>query len=166
MSPTIIIFGAAVRADGSPSGAMQDRVDAALRFGRTLAGPRFMPTGGQGRFGPPEAAVMAAMLRAQGVPADRIEPEATGTNTIRSVRACARLLRGRKGRTYAATSAYHLPRCVLLLRLAGLRAYPCPPYRGPASSRLAKRWRWRLREVLAIPADGALMLWLRLSGRV
>ena len=171
---TIIIFGAAVRPDGSPSGAMRDRVEAAVRFAARLdgmdgdrgLGARFMPTGGVGRFGRAEAEVMAELLRARGVAPERIVPEATGPNTISSVRACARLLRGQTGRVYAATSAYHLPRCVVLLLLAGLDARPCPPPRGRASSSLAKRWYWRLREVPALPVDSALMVWLRLRRAV
>ena len=164
MTATIIIFGAAVRPDGSPSGAMRDRVTAALRFARRLDRPRFMPTGGIGRHGPAEAEVMARLLREGGITADRIRLEPTGRNTIGSVRACARLLRGQPGRVYAASSAYHLPRCVLLLRLAGLAAYPCPPPRVSASSSAAKRWFWRLRELPALPIDSGLLLWLRLRG--
>ena len=166
MTPVIIIFGAAVRPDGQPSGALLDRVRAAYRLGERLPGAVYMPTGGVGRFGPAEADVMAALLRDRGVAAERIRVEPTGTNTISSVRACAKLLRGHTGAVYAATSAYHLPRCVLLLRLAGLHAQACPPTWGAASSSSRKRWYWRLREVPAVPVDLALMAWLRLRKRL
>lgn len=161
MTATIIIFGAAVRPDGSPSGAMRDRVAAAARFGAGLQQPWFMPTGGVGRFGPAEAEVMAGLLRGHGVPGERIVPEPTGRNTIGSVRACAALLHGRDGPVYAASSAYHLPRCVLLLRLAGLKARACPPPHGPASVSWMKRWYWRLREVPAVLVDAVLIAWGR-----
>jgi len=166
MPPVIIVFGAAVRPNGQPSGAMLDRVRAAFRLGERLPDAVFMPTGGVGRHGPAEADVMAALLRDRGVAPERIRTEPTGTNTVSSVRACAELLRGHTGVVYAATSAYHLPRCVLLLRLAGLRARACPPAGSTASSSAAKRWYWRLREVPAVPVDAALMAWLRLRGRV
>jgi len=166
LTATIIIFGAAVRPGGAPSGAMRDRVEAAVRCADTLGGARFMPTGGVGRHGPPEAEVMADLLRAHAIPPERILLEPTGVNTIRSVLACARLLRGQPGPVYAATSAYHMPRCVLLLRLAGLRAYPCRPPRTPASSSRVKRWYWRLREMPAVPIDSALLLWMRLGRRL
>ncbi len=165
MTPVIIIFGAAVRADGQPSGALLDRVRAAYRLGERLPSAVYMPTGGVGRYGPAEADVMAALLRDRGVAADRIRTEPTGTNTLSSVRACAALLRGHAGLVYAASSAYHLPRCVLLLRLAGLRARACPPTWGVASASVRKRWYWRLREVPAIPVDAALMAWVRLRKR-
>jgi uncharacterized SAM-binding protein YcdF (DUF218 family) len=67
---------------------------------------------------------------------------------------------------YAASSAYHLPRCVLLLRLAGLQARRCPPPLAPAARSVSLRWYWRLREVPALPWDVALMLALRLLRRL
>ena len=163
----IVIFGAAVRPDGQPSSALRRRVEAAARYGATLDAPLFMPTGGVGRHGPSEAGVMAGLLRKSGVEAERIVLEETGVNTLGSVRACARLLRarGHRGRVYAASSAYHLLRCLLLLRLAGFDAAICPPPPGPAAASLRARWYWRLREVAAVPVDVALMLWLRASGR-
>ena len=164
----IVIFGAAVRPDGRPSGALRRRVEAAARFGATLDAPLFMPTGGVGRHGPSEAGVMAGLLREFGVEAGRIVLEETGVNTLGSVRACARLLRARehRGQVYAASSAYHLPRCLLLLRLAGCDAAICPPPPGPAAAGLRTRWCWRMREVAALPVDAALMLWLRATGRL
>ena len=92
--------------------------------------------------------------------------EPTGRNTIGSVLACRVLLMGHDGAVYAATSAYHLPRCVMLLRMAGLRALPCPPPRRKAARSRRRRWWWRLREVPAVLIDAALMAWLRLRGRV
>jgi len=163
--PVIIIFGAAVRPDGRPSGAMLERVSAALRLGEAL-GATYMPTGGVGRHGPAEAEAMASLLRGHGVAPGRIRTEPTGRNTIGSVRACAALLAGWDSVVYAATSAYHLPRCVVLLRLAGLRALPCPPPRRPASGSHRRRWWWRLREVPALPVDAAIIAWLRLRDRV
>ena len=163
----IVIFGAAVRPDGSPSHALRRRVEAAVAFGQLLDAPLFVPSGAAGRHGPPEAAVMADLLRRLGVPDARIVGEQTGTDTLSSVRAVARLLAARdhRGPVYAASNAYHLPRCVVLLWLAGLPARPCPPPAGPASRHWCKRWYWRLREVPALPYDAALAVGLRLAGR-
>jgi uncharacterized SAM-binding protein YcdF (DUF218 family) len=164
----VVIFGAAVRPDGSPSNTLRRRVEAAVAFGLRQAGPLYVPTGGAGRFGPPEAEVMAGLLADFGVAARDIATEPTGTDTLSSVRAVRRLLRTRRphGRVYAATSAYHLPRCVALLRLAGLDAHRCPPPAFPAAQSIPRRWYWRLREVLALPFDCALVVWLRLSRRL
>ncbi len=162
VTPVIIIFGAAIRPNGAPSGALRKRIDAALATGRRLDDPLYMPTGGQGRFGPPEAQVMADHLVAAGVDPARIRPEQTGRNTIRSAIACAALLGRTRAPIYVATSRYHLVRCVVLLRLAGLRARPGIVPAGPASRRWPQRWYWRLREVPAVPVDVAVMLFSQL----
>jgi uncharacterized SAM-binding protein YcdF (DUF218 family) len=166
----IVIFGAAVRPDGSPSGTLRRRVAAAARFGEAMgAKPLYLPTGAKGRFGAAESSVMAALLReAHGVEPARILEEPTGTDTLSSAVACARMLRGagHAGPVLAASSAYHLPRCVLLLRLAGVPARAVPPPPVAAAPGWRKRWWWRLREVPALPYDAALMAWHRMSGRL
>ncbi len=164
----ILIFGAAVRPDGQPSGALRRRVEAAAAHGATLdPPPLYVPTGARGRFGEAESRVMAALLVTFGVPRARILEEPTGTDTLSSVRACVRLLRarGHAGPVWAASSGYHLPRCVTLLWLAGMPARAVPPH-GPDAAGWRARWRWRLREVPALPYDAALMIWHRARGRV
>jgi uncharacterized SAM-binding protein YcdF (DUF218 family) len=169
----IVIFGAAVRPDGTPSQTMRYRVAAAGRFGRRFERPLFIPTGGKGRFGDAEAAVMARLLTQAGFPESAILREETGTDTVSSVRAVARLVprlaprlaRG-QGPVFACTSAYHLPRCLLLLLLAGITAKGCPPPPVPAASSHWLRWYWRLRETPALPYDAMVMLWLRAMRRV
>src|SRR4051794_29265474 len=110
----IIIFGAAVRPDGSLSPALRRRVEAALRFGAGRADALYIPTGAKGRFGEAECAVMAAQLRAAGVPAAAILEEPTGPDPLSPVLAGRALLRGlgHAGPVYAATSRYHLPQVV------------------------------------------------------
>jgi uncharacterized SAM-binding protein YcdF (DUF218 family) len=157
--PVIIIFGAAVRPDGGPSLTLRRRVQAAVRFGATLPDPLYMPTGGQGRHGPPESVVMARLLQDLGVPADAVRQETTAVDTLSSARACATLLRGHRGPVWAASSGYHLPRCVMLLRLMGLPARAAPPPEAAMDWR--DRWWWRAREGAALPVDLALGLWAR-----
>ena len=165
---TILIFGAAVRPDGQPSDTLRRRVQAALDHARTHPDTLFIPTGAVGRHGPSEASAMAGLLRQSGVPTNRILMEETGTDTVSSVRAILRLWReqGLSGHVMVATSAYHMPRCLTLLCLAGMAAHPCPPPPVPASTSGWKRWYWRLREIPALPYDASLILWLRLTGRL
>lgn len=161
----IIIFGAAVRPDGTPSETLRQRVEAAARFGRLFERPLFVPTGAKGRYGEAEATVMARLLRDAGYADSAIRLEATGTDTLSSVRAVVGLTRD-QSRIYACTSAYHLPRCLVLLRLARVRAQACPPPPVPAAAKRWLRWYWRLRETPALPYDVLLMLWLRATGKV
>lgn len=157
--PVIIIFGAAVRPDGGPSLTLRRRVQAAARFGATLADPLYMPTGGQGKHGLPESVVMARLLQDLGVAADAIRQEATAVDTLSSAQACAVLLRGHRGPVWAVSSGYHLPRCVMLLRLMGLPARGAPPPEADMAWR--DRWWWRAREGAALPVDLALGLLAR-----
>jgi vancomycin permeability regulator SanA len=164
----IIIFGAAVQPDGRPSQTLHHRVAAAARFGTRFSRPLFIPTGAKGRHGDAEAIVMARQLRDAGYPDTAIMKEETGTDTLSSVRSVTRIVKGVSPtpNVYACTSAYHLPRCLMLLRLAGIRAHACPPPPVPAATKWSQRWFWRLRETPALPHDALLMLWLRLIGRV
>jgi vancomycin permeability regulator SanA len=152
-----------VRPDGGPSQTLRRRVEAAAAFGTRFAAPLYVPTGAQGLHGASEASVMARLLRELGVAPDRIVLEETGTDTLSSVRAVVPLVSGAAA-VYVATSGYHLPRCLLLIRIAGVPARPCPPPK--AAEGLLQRWYWRLREVAAIPYDVALVLALRLTGRL
>ncbi len=165
---TIVIFGAAVLPDGSPSTTLRARVDAAARFGRTRRAPLYIPTGGVGRFGASEASVMRDLLIAQGVSPDQVILEETATDTLSSVRAVSRMLQaiGPHGTLFAATSAYHLPRCRVLLRLSGHRTQHCPPPDRAAATRFTRRWYWRLREIPALPYDAVQVVALRLAGRL
>ncbi len=165
---TILIFGAAVHPDGKPSGALRRRVESALAHAQNHPGAVFMPTGGIGRHGPSEASVMAALLRESGVPGNRVLLEETATDTLSSVRAVCRLMRehGLNGPVMVATSAYHMPRCLTLLCLAGMAARPCPPFPTHTAAVFWKRWYWRLREIPALPYDASLILWLRLIRRL
>ncbi len=160
---TILIFGAAVLPNGTPSTTLRRRVEAALACAKAHYDARFVPTGAAGRHGPSEARVMARLLMESGVPSDRILLEETGTDTWSSVRAIYRLSREKllSEHVMVATSAYHLPRCLTLLCLVGIAARPC----RPRAEHLGSLW-WWLREVPALPYDSALALWARLTGRL
>jgi uncharacterized SAM-binding protein YcdF (DUF218 family) len=141
------------------------RVESAVAFGARFAEPLFVPTGGVGRFGPSEASVMAAMLEARGVARARIVLEETGTDTLSSARAVMALLRTRgimAAPVFVATSLYHQPRCLLVLRLLGVRARPAVPPVLPAATPWWRRCYWWLREVPAIPYDAILAVWWRI----
>jgi vancomycin permeability regulator SanA len=151
----IVIFGAAVRPGGRPSAMLRRRVEAAAAFSARFNVPVFLPTGGVGRHGPSEASVMRDLLVQCGVVAERILLEESGTDTLSSARAVARLLRtnGLAAPVFAASSAFHLPRCVMLLRLFGVPARAAGPPWVSAGSRWTTRIWWWLREAAALPYD-------------
>lgn len=154
----LIIFGAAVREDGAPSGSLLRRLEGALALSRGLPDPAFFVTGGQGKAGPPEAHVMRDWLIARGVPPASILVDDRSGDTLASVLACAQALKGRTERVIVCSSGYHNPRCAVLLSLLGFKAeIPRMPPDRPALG-LAKFAYYVCREVVALPWDALLLL--------
>ena len=151
-----------MRPGGRPSTTLVLRTEAAVAFAQRFARPWFVPTGGIGRHGPSEASVMAALLEARGVPQEHILLEETGTDTLSSAQSVVALLRAHRADApvFVASSLYHLPRCLVLLRLLGVRARAAVPPIVPAATHRWRRCYWWLREVPAIPYDATLaLLW-------
>lgn len=164
----LVIFGAAVRTDGTPSGTLQRRIDGALAAARGEPDPWFVTTGGLGREGFVEAEVMARRLVAAGVPQDRILIEGQARDTLESVEFCHALLAGRGGvdELLVCTSPYHQPRCALLLALRGYRVRRPPMPRDLPSVGPAKWLAYVAKEFVSTPYDCILMLCkLMFSGR-
>lgn len=161
MADYIVIFGAAVRADGSASGSLRRRCENAVRQGSAEHGnPFFVPTGGIGRHGPAEALVMRDLLVEMGIEEQRILLECEARDTLESVRLCTRILRRRPdiGRVIVSTSSYHRLRCTLLFRLAGFDCTALPTGSDRCYLGWSKWLRYVLKELLATPWDAALLL--------
>ncbi|MCS6854293.1 MAG: YdcF family protein, partial [Elioraea sp.] len=117
----IVVFGFPVRPDGRPTPTLLRRIAAAVVAARRHPEARLLVSGGPSRGGPAEAEAMRAALLRRGVAAGRIVADRGARDTLDTVRAAARLI-PRGASVLAVTSRYHLPRCVVLLRLAGLAA--------------------------------------------
>ncbi len=155
MGRWIVVLGARVLPGGRPSGALRRRIAAALAAADPAT--RFLVTGAVGDHPPSEARVMAGLLGAAGVPEARVVLEETGTDTLSSLRACARVLR-EVGATevIACSDDYHLLRCRAVLRALGIRAGAAPA-RGTRAAAGTGPWLWALaREAAGLPWDVAL----------
>ncbi len=167
MATYLIVFGATVNADGTPSGTLRRRVAGALAVGRSLRDPVFLATGGNGGGGRTEAEVIRALLMEAGVSAGRILVEPTASDTLDSALRCDAILRGRDDveRVVPCSSNYHLPRCALLMRLLGHRV----EWRAmPAERPHVPRWLlvlYGLKECLALPYDAVQAAWWRARRR-
>ena len=154
----LIVFGAAVRPDGSPSGTLRRRVRAAAAMLENSRPVRFLVTGGPVRHPSAEGVVMRRLLMEMGVAEDRILVEDRARNTRESAKLCAAIL-GRRddvAEVLLCSSRYHLPRCRMLLRLNGVRCR-----HGAASEDAGALGRGRcaifwLREFAAMPFDALL----------
>lgn len=167
MRDYIVIFGAALRPGGKPSGALRRRVEGAFRLGQTLHDPVYLPTGGVGRFPPAEALVMRDLLLGLGVRPEQILTEDVAHDTLSSAVNCAAIMRmrGDVGRVFACSSRWHIPRCRMLLRAVGIAAEAAPmPPELPALG--ISSWLWYcMREAAAIPYDAiAVRRYRRIPG--
>ena len=146
---TVVVLGAAVLADGNPSGAMRRRVEHAVALWREEPGALLVFTGGRGIHGPPEAEVMAALAREAGVAPEDIELERHATNTGESARLVGRLLRPRGvRRVVLVTDGYHCRRTRLAFRRMGFEASASAVSTPDVSTRL--RVRLVLREAVGL----------------
>lgn len=155
-----VVFGAAVRSDGSASRTLLRRTLGAWTLSGQVRERRFVLTGGQGRHGRPEAYVMRDLLMERGVPEAEIELDDLSRDTLESALRCAGILsrRGPLDRVVIATSRYHAFRCWLLFRLLGVEARvgAIPSDRSGLGLR---GWLYYcLRECLATPWDVLLLL--------
>ena len=156
----VIIFGAAILSDGTPSPALQHRIAGALDWSRGRDDVMFLATGGRGRQGPPEAQVVRSELIAGGVSPSLILVECEARDTLESVRLCHLILgaRGDCRKVIVCTSTYHQPRCALLLRII---AYQVLVPRVPKGWGRLTAGRYALalmKEAIATPYDAGLLL--------
>ena len=168
MSICFVIFGAAIRPDGTASGSLVRRVEGALSLARAAPARLFLATGGVGRYGPAEAEIIRDLLVASGVEGREILLESQASDTLESVLFCDAILHRRDDimLLVPCTSRYHIPRCALLLRLLGYRVRIG---RMPADRRFLGWRKWSvcvLKECIALPWDALLLvLRTRIGGR-
>jgi len=157
--PAIVIFGAAVLADGRASPSLRRRIGYGARAAAAWPDAPILCSGGVGRSGPSEASIMREVLAEAGVAPDRLVLDEDSLDTLESVVAAARFVR-RRGLDgcVVCSDRYHLPRIRLLLAVLGVRATPGPTARGPAGTRRRYWLRMHLREALAIPYDLAIVV--------
>ena len=131
----IIVLGAQVRADGSPTYVLQYRLDAAAAYLRDNPRTTCIVSGGQGPNEPcAEADCMVAYLQRRGVDASRIVREDKSANTAQNIANSMAILGPDAGRVGIVTNDFHVFRAVTIARKAGLRdacgiaAYSTPFY--------------------------------------
>jgi uncharacterized SAM-binding protein YcdF (DUF218 family) len=123
----IVVFGARVYADGTPSDALSDRVREGVRLYHAGLAPRLLMSGGPGDGLTSEPEAMQQLAESLGVPAAAIMQDPSGLNSAATIATCAD--RG-LGRVVMVSHFYHLPRIKLLAGSAGVQAYTAPAPQG------------------------------------
>lgn len=116
----LVVLGAGLRPDGSPSEALAYRLEAALSYLGENPGTRCVVSGGQGAGEVrPEADAMYDYLVARGLDPSRVTREDRSTTTAENLRNSAGLLG--PGETVAVvTNDFHLYRALRIARESGL----------------------------------------------
>lgn len=160
MATYLVIFGAAVRPDGTPSGVLRRRIEGALAAAKAIDDPWFLATGGLGREGHVEAQVMAEHLVAGGARPGRVLVEGLALDTLQSIRLCHAILaaRGDAEEIVVCTSRFHQLRCATLLSMLGYRVVrPSMPLDRPNLG--PGRWAAYVgKEFFSTPYDCMLLL--------
>lgn len=151
-----VVFGAAVKPDGSPGSVLERRTVGAWEFSRQQAAPAlFILSGGVGKHPPAEAEAMERILLDRGVDAAAIIKDTQAGNTLDTVRNAAAIIHSlpKYSTLYVCTSPYHSWRCQLLLNMHKLDALRATMPGDMADLGLGKWLYYCLRELAAIGWD-------------
>lgn len=120
----IVVLGASVFADGTPSGVLQDRLDDGIALYFAGVAPKLIMSGDNGTESYNEVRVMKQYAIAQGVPSEDIFCDHAGFSTYESmyrakyVFGCQRIV--------VATQTYHLYRALWSAKSLGMQATGVP----------------------------------------
>lgn len=128
----VIVLGAQVRGDRTPSTVLRYRLDTAVDYLAANPGTRCIVSGGQGPNEPcPEAEAMADYLQEHGIATERIQLEDRSTNTVENIRFSRDLVEAGEGAGAGAagtsnasvgivTNDFHVFRAAAIARKQGL----------------------------------------------
>lgn len=146
-SDVAIVLGSMVQLDGQPSPRLAARLDAALALYQAGKVDRIIVSGGTGKEGFSESAVMRDYLAAKGVPLAQLIEDPAGMTTWATAENSAAIMRQHQLSSAIVVSQYfHIPRSRLALQAMGIERV------GHAHARI---FEWRdfystLREIPAL----------------
>jgi SanA protein len=117
----IIVLGAGVKADGSPSDILADRLETSLKVYKAGGSSKFILTGDHGRKEYNEVRAMKNYIKSKGIGDSDIFMDHAGFSTYESMYR-ARDVFGVK-KAVIVTNTYHLPRALYIARKLGIEAY-------------------------------------------
>ncbi len=148
----IVVLGAAVWANETPSSSLRRRALHAVEQFKVGKAPLIIGSGGLGKFPPTEAEMIKRLCVNEGIEKENIVEEDQSTNTFENVQFTAEILRRRGAcSVLVVTDKYHLPRAIMCFRFFGFECSGSGPARGKTGPPLRK-WIWSyIREIAALP---------------
>lgn len=117
----ILVLGAGVRADGSPSPMLQDRMDAGISLYQNGAAPKLLVSGDHSQKNYNEVQTMKNIAMEEGIPSEDIFMDHAGLCTYDSMYRARDIFQAKK--VLIVTQEYHLYRALYIARNLGLDAY-------------------------------------------
>jgi SanA protein len=117
----IIVLGAGVKDDGTPSDILVDRLKTALEVYKTGVSSKFLLTGDHGRKEYNEVRAMKNYVKEQNVDESKIFMDHAGFSTYESMYRARDVFKVKKA--VIVTNEYHLPRALYIARKMGIEAY-------------------------------------------
>lgn len=143
----IVVLGASVLPDGTPSNILRDRLDDAIALYFTGAAPKILMSGDNGTASYNEVHAMKAYAIEQGVPSEDVFCDHAGFSTYESMYRATQVFGAQ--RVIVATQTYHLYRALYAAHGLGMQAVGVPAdYRE-----YAKQGWYDLREIPARTKD-------------
>lgn len=116
-----LVLGSKVELDGTPSARLRARLDRTLELYNAGQFPKVITSGGVGKEGFDEAAVMRDYLVARGVPTEHVIVDSDGMTTFASARNMLQIARQQRIKSVLVVSQYfHIPRSRLALHRFGI----------------------------------------------
>ncbi len=143
----IVVLGASVRPDGTPSGILQDRLDDGIALYFAGAAPKIIMSGDNGTESYNECWAMKRYAVSQGVPSEDVFCDHAGFSTYETMYR-ARHVFGAE-RIVVATQTYHLYRALYDAQGVGMEAIGVPSDYGEYAN---QSW-YDIREVFARTKD-------------
>ncbi len=143
----ILVLGCGVRADGSPSAMLHDRLQRSVELFAAGAAPKLLMTGDHGRKSYDEVDTMKAFAVNAGIASQDVFMDHAGFSTYESMYRAKEIFQAKK--VIIVTQQYHLYRAIFVAESLGLEAYGvAADYRAYAGQTMRD-----LREILARVKD-------------
>lgn len=120
----VLVLGAGVRDDGTPSHMLRDRIDTGIMLYEAEAAPKLLMSGDHGRVEYDEVNVMRDRALAAGVPSADVFMDHAGFSTYDSLYRARDIFEAK--RIIIVTQEYHLPRALYIAETLGLDAWGIP----------------------------------------
>lgn len=117
----ILVLGCSVRADGSPSAMLAERLQTGVALYEAGAAPKLLMSGDNGTVQYNEVAAMSRYALDKGVPAHDIFLDYAGFSTYESAYRASAIFQAKK--IIIVTQKYHLYRALYIAKAMGLEAY-------------------------------------------